>query len=219
MGTSSSDVFIVCSRNKIFHYTGNTPPSASFSINPSNGNLSTLFTFDATGCFDEEAIIKDLEVRWDWDNDGNWDTPYSISKIATHQFAETGRHTVQLEVKDSEGLTDIVSKQLDVKVLPSIKDYDCTKLLGTWDLWAWGSVVLQWPPVHFVWTFDEATKDVAYGIENGHEAIQAFWDEEKSLYRIFYPAGDNLLSWYVDVNENHMAGYFYERTINSFLQV
>lgn len=68
----------------VFSFSGckkdNTAPTATFIISPSIGNLSTIFSFDASACTDEQDDASTLEVRWDWNGDGTWDTDYSTEK-------------------------------------------------------------------------------------------------------------------------------------------
>jgi len=44
----------------------NTKPIASFTVTPSTGKVSTMFSFDASDSTDNESDAKSLEVRWDW---------------------------------------------------------------------------------------------------------------------------------------------------------
>jgi len=81
-----------------------TNPVASFSVLPTSGDTSTDFAFDASGSSDAEDLLAGLQVRWDWENDGTWDTLWTGSKTANHQFLVAGDYTVRLEVKDSSGL-------------------------------------------------------------------------------------------------------------------
>jgi len=60
--------------------SGNNRPNAYFEVTPSSGTTNTLFQFDASGCSDEETPLSQLQVRWDWENDGTWDTGYSTDK-------------------------------------------------------------------------------------------------------------------------------------------
>ena len=93
----------------------NSKPIAYFSILPDSGNTSTIFLFDASGSYDKEDSTSLLEFRWDWNNDGIWDTDYSHNLTENHQFSEAGIKTINLEVKDTFSLTDSVSGQLNVK--------------------------------------------------------------------------------------------------------
>jgi len=92
----------------------NTPPTASFSISPSTGTTATNFQFDASGCTDAQDITNSLQVRWDWTSDGSWDTNYTTTKTATHQFGSAGTYIVTLQVKDTGGLTNTTTKTVEV---------------------------------------------------------------------------------------------------------
>jgi len=92
----------------------NKPPKASFVLTPRVGLVETAFEFDASGCSDEEDAATSLQVRWDWENDGTWDGSWSAAKTASHQYSTTGTKTIALEVRDTEGLTDRVTRQTQV---------------------------------------------------------------------------------------------------------
>ena len=92
----------------------NSPPLADFTISPEHGNTDTVFTFDASGCSDKEDASAQLQVRWDWESDGTWDTQFATIKTTTNKFIVEGKYNISLEVKDSEGLKSAVSKQLDI---------------------------------------------------------------------------------------------------------
>jgi hypothetical protein len=92
----------------------NTAPSASFTINPSSGTTDTLFQFNASTSSDLQDPPSLLQVRWDWEGDGIWDTEYSTTKTVTHQYSVDGNYNPKLEVKDSGGLIDTESKSLVV---------------------------------------------------------------------------------------------------------
>ncbi len=91
-----------------------TPPIASFSVSPTSGTVETLFSVDASGSYDVEDAADMLEVRWDFESDGIWDTVFSTDKTADNQYAEEGAYTITLEVKDSDGLTDTAVRQVTV---------------------------------------------------------------------------------------------------------
>lgn len=99
----------------------NTPPKALFSISPKTGTPATFFTFNASACSDAEDSLEALHVRWDWENDGTWDTEYSLEKIVTHQYSEAGNWIIKMMVRDSEGLMDSVALQLIVGNEKSLK--------------------------------------------------------------------------------------------------
>lgn len=87
----------------------NDAPVASFIVNPVSGDTTTIFHVDASGCTDTEDDVSALEVRWDWEADGTWDTDYSTTKTADLKYASDGTKQILLEVKDTNGQTDTTS--------------------------------------------------------------------------------------------------------------
>ena len=92
----------------------NTPPTALFTVYPTSGTTSTHFGFGASGCTDNEDLTSDLQVRWDFDGDGSWDTDWDHNKIIQHQYDNEAIYTAKLEVKDTEGLTDQYTNNITV---------------------------------------------------------------------------------------------------------
>ncbi len=92
----------------------NREPNASFIVSPETGFLQDVFVFDASSSNDPEDNNNTLHVRWDFDGDGTWDTEFSQEKVAEHQYENSADYEVQLEVKDSEGLTEVASYTLVV---------------------------------------------------------------------------------------------------------
>ncbi|MFA4889400.1 MAG: PKD domain-containing protein [Candidatus Omnitrophota bacterium] len=93
----------------------NVRPFASFSIKPPQGSINTNFTFDASSSSDIENSSSQLQVRWDFEGDGIWDSAFSTNKTTSFKYSTGGAKTVKLEVKDSQGLTNVLTKQLEVK--------------------------------------------------------------------------------------------------------
>ena len=93
---------------------GNDPPVASFTISPTTGDLGTQFELDASASSDMEDLSSDLEVRWDWEDDGVWDTSWSTTKTGQHQYGIPGNYTIRLEVKDTGGLMNSTTRQVVV---------------------------------------------------------------------------------------------------------
>jgi len=89
---------------------GLTKPVARFTISPPAGVFTTTFLFDASDCTDNETAAEDLEVRWDWDGDGIWDTGYDTIKTISHQYTSPGSYMVILEVKNEAGLLSSKNK-------------------------------------------------------------------------------------------------------------
>ncbi len=92
----------------------NVDPTASFTVDPAAGPVETVFQFDASGSSDADDPVSALQVRWDWENDGTWDTGWATTKTADHQYADPGAKTTSLEVKDSGGATDQATRVIIV---------------------------------------------------------------------------------------------------------
>jgi peptide/nickel transport system substrate-binding protein len=102
-----------------FDLLPNSAPTASFTVVPTTGDTLTSFEFDASGSSDSEDAVVDLEVRWDYENDGTWDTGWSTEKATDHLFSASATYTVKLEVRDTVGLTNTTTMQVDVvEVIP-----------------------------------------------------------------------------------------------------
>jgi len=86
---------------------------SGFSVRCIKGEVAQNNTIP-TASFTNEDESSALEVRWDWENDGTYDTNYSITKTATYQYNTVGTYTVKLEVKDTEGLTNTTTVQIIV---------------------------------------------------------------------------------------------------------
>jgi PKD repeat protein len=91
---------------------GNGAPTASFTVTPTSGDTETTFHFNASGSTDPDG--SPLEVRWDWEDDGTFDTPWITTKTADHNFATAGAYTVRLEVRNAAALTSTAVRQVRV---------------------------------------------------------------------------------------------------------
>ncbi|HBB92369.1 MAG TPA: hypothetical protein DC042_11790 [Bacteroidales bacterium] len=103
----------------------NSPPVADFTFTPIIGNTDTVFTFDASVSYDHEDEVQTLQIRWDWTNDGTWDTDFSTSKFISHQFNEFRDYTIVMEVRDPKGLVSTRKKAIRVSPsFPVVKTVD-----------------------------------------------------------------------------------------------
>ncbi len=102
------------------NYAGRSPVAA-FTVSPTSGDKNTTFNFDASACYDYDEPTGSLQVRWDWDGDGSYDTNYSTTKTATHQYSSYGDKKIILQVKDSSGLTDTTENTISVTVIEQIE--------------------------------------------------------------------------------------------------
>lgn len=117
----------------------NFAPEATFSITSTSGlsdksigTTSTLFTFNASSSKDEEDTSSDLQVRWDFDGDGDYDTTFDTEKRIQHRYLDAGTYTVMMQVLDSSGLTDTTQKTVTVVANDApIASFEVSPLRGT----------------------------------------------------------------------------------------
>lgn len=105
-------------------YGGDTPPTACFFVSADSGGTTTIFEVDASCCTDEEDAVDALWVRWDWENDGVWDTEYSQTKTASHVYGYTGTKTLALEVRDTQGMTATTTQTVQVGSCPYLYSFN-----------------------------------------------------------------------------------------------
>ena len=86
----------------------NKPPVAAFTYSPlSSGNTASIYQFNATTSSDPEN--NSLSYRWDLDGDGVWDADFTSTGTASRKYIIAGTKNIRLQVKDSKGLTTILS--------------------------------------------------------------------------------------------------------------
>jgi PKD repeat protein len=90
------------------------PPAVVFDASPLLATTDMLITIDASASHDAETATEDLLIRWDWGNDGSFDTAWTTDKTASWQYATTGTKTIVVEVKDADGNIDIASQNVQI---------------------------------------------------------------------------------------------------------
>src|SRR5262245_20652050 len=87
-----------------------------------SGSLAAAFTIlkseltvsvDASE-LEAPADARGIEVRWDWTDDGTWDTAWGPIRTAEYTYPDEGTYTVRLEVRDAAGQTDTAVKQFTI---------------------------------------------------------------------------------------------------------
>ena len=96
----------------------NTAPAACFKVTPAIGTTGTEFHVDGSCSMDQPDSVAALQVRWDWESDGIWDTECTATKIAVHTYASAGSKTITLEIRDTAGLSSEATRSVTVSGAP-----------------------------------------------------------------------------------------------------
>jgi len=104
--------------------------NAVFVTNYFIGNITTSFVYDASGSHDLYDNDSLLQVRWDFDGNGTFDTDWSKIKTATHQFDSPGQYTSMLQVKNSSGVIASCTKSITITnpITTYIQNFDSLTL-------------------------------------------------------------------------------------------
>ena len=146
-------------------YTGgpcaNTAPVADFVAFPTTVAVGQAVQLDARLSGDRESLLGEMYFRWDFTNDGTFDTPYVNTPTSTTSFAHSGTYTVRVEVMDSGGFVAFATKTLEV--------IDCPPNPPSSPVPADGAVDIPVNTPHFSWTCSDPdpgqslTYDVYFG--------------------------------------------------------
>ncbi len=101
----------------------NNPPIAKLEMATLWGNVNTLFHFMAWKCSDDRLSPSELSKRWDFDGDGNWDTPWGAETEIKHQYIEPGIYNAVLEIMDDGQNTDRASCRIIVSPYKNQTDF------------------------------------------------------------------------------------------------
>jgi len=88
----------------------NCSPTAVFGVAVNGLTVSV----DAGWSADNEDLLADLEVRWDWHGDRVWDTDWATLKTAEHAYSIADSHDVLLQVRDAAGNVSEINATVDL---------------------------------------------------------------------------------------------------------
>ncbi|MCX7922526.1 MAG: PKD domain-containing protein [Clostridia bacterium] len=93
-----NDICLIVKGAAVLDIPGQNQAPIASANGPYNGKEGTPIVFSAQGSFDPDGST--VTYRWDFNNDGVWDTPWSNSNIASHTWNDDFNGTVKLEVSD-----------------------------------------------------------------------------------------------------------------------
>jgi hypothetical protein len=97
-------------------YPSNSPPIADAG-GPYSGLIDETIEFVGSGT-DSDGVITGY--RWDFTNDGTYDTDWSTSPTASHIYDTEDEYEVTLQVKDDFGATDTDTTSVDISIEPPL---------------------------------------------------------------------------------------------------
>ena len=106
--------FITQNNGEITSVEENNPPIPVFSVNPPAGIIGTEFTFDASSTSDDNDQLEELNFRWDFYNNGNWDVDWTSEPVVKYIYNEENSYSVVMEVMDTGGLVNSTTKTVNV---------------------------------------------------------------------------------------------------------
>ncbi len=97
-------------------------PEAAFTVSPQIASTRSGVWVDASSSTDIEDQSWLLQVRWDWEDDGIYDTAWTDYKNAYHQYNTGGSSTIRLQVMDTGGLTGETTRAVVVDGMFPVAD-------------------------------------------------------------------------------------------------
>ncbi|HEY6652863.1 MAG TPA: PQQ-dependent sugar dehydrogenase [Solirubrobacterales bacterium] len=114
---------------RVFHTTGNSPPTAVATATPSNGSAPLQVQFDASGSTDPNGDSP-LDYAWDLDGDGQFDDSLAVNPTKT--YTAPGIYHPVVQVSDPSGATGTASVEVQVDNTPPVAHIDSPLASLTW---------------------------------------------------------------------------------------
>lgn len=105
---------LVSTISKTVYIVENEAPIANFNVNAVSVPENSIIKFDTSFSSDGQYSRNQLEFRFDWNGDGQYDTNYQNKTVWNHLFQQPGKYHVIMQVRDPEGLTS--RAQIDLTV-------------------------------------------------------------------------------------------------------
>jgi PKD repeat protein len=122
---NNPSTFMNIGEEETFTLPPNQPPIADAG-GTYHANVNDLNTFDGSGSHDTDGTIAGY--RWDFTNDGTYDTGWLTSATTTHGYSSNGIYTVKLQVKDDDGATS--TDTTTATILPEVEPIPIANVNG-----------------------------------------------------------------------------------------
>ncbi|MDY6992190.1 MAG: Ig-like domain-containing protein, partial [Pseudomonadota bacterium] len=154
---------------------------ANFIIMPQDIYVGDTLSLDASTSSYETN--ETAEFRWDWQNDGHYDTEWSTEATIQYTVTKAGEHTIKLEIRDQQDQRATQTSTINVKS----KDH---LIVHYQNLNNWVTPMMHWGFNYFA---EGVTDTPLTGHDNYGPYFQVNWDSKaESLYLSFY---DGHLTW------------------------
>ena len=102
-----------------FTTNANSAPTAGFTIKNLEKSQGAGYLFDAAASSDAQTLHRNLQFRWDFNNNGPndivYDSDWSSSDRFYGHYAVAGNKVIKLEVKDADGLISSSYAKINVE--------------------------------------------------------------------------------------------------------
>jgi len=95
-------------------------PEVAVSVYPPFGDAQTVFMADASATRDNASESWQLQIRWDMESDGIWETGFEYLPRFAWKYPRNGHYMITCEVIDGSG--NLASTQTPVRVMEVLQD-------------------------------------------------------------------------------------------------
>jgi PKD repeat protein len=178
---------------------GGNPPSDPTPVaqagDPYTGYINVLITFDGSSSTETDGEITGY--RWDWTNDGTYDTSWSTSATATHAYTNAGSYTVKLQVKDDNNVTATDTTTVTITTHP-------------------GTTVSQDLLSTIQTEYGVSLTNPFYANDtNGDGVVDTFTDPNHILTVVHFASISDNAAFLISTNEDNIPEFFWDTTTNT----
>ena len=93
-------------------------PTAKIRV-PKISYVNQTITFDGSESNDLDGYVE--YYRWDFTDDGKWDTYWIEEAVISYIYIDSGNYTIKLQIKDNGGLIDTATTTIEILLLQEDK--------------------------------------------------------------------------------------------------